>query len=112
VNETRGVSRPSLLNALADQLPPNSIRFNSSVTAASPSSSGEQQLQPFSIRRGYPRVLSVPHVQGHPHTFLLHSQTAQMLQPTSCAVFTQMPPLPDRHLGHCVLSYVRVLPLM
>lgn len=42
VNETRGVSRPRLLNALAEQLPPGSIRYNSSVVGVTEDSSGEQ----------------------------------------------------------------------
>jgi hypothetical protein len=40
VNETRGVSRPRLLKALAQQLPAGSIRFNSSVVGLTDDSSG------------------------------------------------------------------------
>jgi hypothetical protein len=44
VNETRGVSRPRLLKALAQQLPAGSIRFNSSVVGLTDDSSGGQGL--------------------------------------------------------------------
>lgn len=40
VNETRGVTRPRLLNVLAEQLPPGSIRFNSGVEGVDTSAAG------------------------------------------------------------------------
>lgn len=40
VNETRGVSRSRLLKALADELPPGALRFNSRVTGFSNQQAG------------------------------------------------------------------------
>jgi hypothetical protein len=51
VNETRGVSRPRLLNALADQLPPGTIKFNSNVTGAALHDAGEQLVGPSYLLR-------------------------------------------------------------
>lgn len=49
INETRGVSRPRLLNALADQLPAGTIKFNSRVTGVDIGGAGEQKQRLTSV---------------------------------------------------------------